>query len=308
MRVQRIALNDIEIVPGRNYRDEMVTTDLEESMNAIGQLHPIQVVPGEQEGRFTLNAGERRYRAARKLGWTTIEAVVMADIDEIDVELAAIDENIVRRDLQGAALDQALKRRKELYLQKFPETAAHVAGGIARAQGEDAERPKSFATDTAEKTGKSSRTIERSVRRAERLSPATMKAYETGEITQTQADILAGRPWEEQDELLSQVSGKSVEETRRIVSGEPEEAQGAEGAGAEEDATPMKMLETLYMHGQKIVAVLEKLGGMESLDPEFVESVLNLQISLNEEFTTFADAVADKTSEDGESLPSEPPF
>lgn len=303
MRVQRIALTDIDIVPGRNYREKMVTSDLEESMNAIGQLHPIQVVPGAEEGRFILNAGERRMRAAQKLGWTTIEAVVMADIDTVDIELAAIDENIVRRDLQGAALDRALQRRKELYLQKYPQTAAHVAGGVARANGSE-NQPPSFAEDTAEKTGKSSRTIERSVRRAERLSPATMQAYEAGKITQTQADILAGRPWEEQDALIDMVAGKSVEETRMIVSGEP----AAPAPEIDDSAAPMKQLEALYMHGQKIVAILEHLAQAESLDPEFVESVLNLQISLNDEFANFSEAVSDKISDGGGAPPSEPPF
>lgn len=302
MRVQRIGLDEINVVPGRNFREEMVTADLEESMNAIGQLHPIQVVPATDGEGYILNAGERRFRAAHKLGWTTIEAIVMADIDQVDIELAAIDENIIRRDLQGASLDRALARRKELYLQKYPQTAAHVAGGVARAQGDDeeAERVKSFAEDTADKTGKSSRTIERSVRRAERLSPATMKAYEAGNITQTQADILAGRPWEEQDELLTQVAGKSVEETKRIVAGE------APAAAEDEDQAPLKMLETLYMHGQKIVGILEKLSERDSLDAEFVESILNLRISLHEEFDRFAEAVSDKTDES--TLPSDPPF
>ncbi len=300
MKVQRVALGDIDIIEGRNFREgEIVTADLEESMNALGLLHPIQLVPAS-EGRYILNAGERRLRAARKLGWASIDAVVMVGIDAVDVELAAIDENIIRRDLQGASLDRALKRRKELYLNKYPQTAAHVAGGVARTNGEEADRQKSFAEDTAEKTGKSSRTIERSVRRAERLSPATMKAYEAGKITQTQADILAGRPWEEQDVLIEKVTGKSVDETRRIVAGEFPSDDAP-------DASPMKMLENLYMHGQKIVAILEQLTRMERLDPEFVESVLNLQISLNEEFANFSDAIETREGGAG-ALPSDPPF
>jgi ParB family chromosome partitioning protein len=304
VQVKRIAINDIDIVEGRNFREGKITTaDLEESLTALGLLHPIQVVT--IDGRFVVNAGERRLRAATKLGWEKIDAVVLDDVDEVDVELAAIDENIIRRNLQGASLDRALKRRKELYLHKYPQTAAHVAGGVARAKGDDdSERQKSFAEDTAEKTGKSSRTIERSVRRAERLSPATMKAYESGQITQTQADILAGRPWEEQEQLIEQVSGKSVEETRKIIQGEfPDDRP-------EPDSTPIKMLETLYMHGQKLVGILEQLTGIGELDPEVVESVLNLQINLNEEFTSFADTVstAAEAEQSEEEPPAEAPF
>lgn len=73
-----------------------------------------------------------------------------------------------------------LKRRKELYEALHPETKAHVAGGktggrgrpkiagdkMSSAMGEawaaDRER-KSFAADTAAKTGKSRRTVERDI-------------------------------------------------------------------------------------------------------------------------------------------------
>ncbi len=303
--VREIALSEIEIMPGRNFREDIVTADLEESMAAIGLLHPIQVVPNDEEG-YILNAGERRFRAAQKLGWTSISAHVLDSDNQVDIELAAIDENIVRRDLNGAALDRALSRRKELYLVKFPQTAAHVAGGHARAAGPEAERPRSFVEDTADKTGKSARTIERSVRRAERLSPLTMKAYEEGRITQSQADILAGRPWEEQDQLVDRVTGKSVGETRKIVAGDA----GEEASGADENKTPMKQLEELYMFGQKIVSLLEQLSQRDGLEEEFVESVFNLRDNLNEEFDHFSQAVkaAQNFREGTAPFPEDPPF
>lgn len=299
MAVRELEISLIDIIPGRNLREEIVTSDLEESMAAIGLLHPIQVVPEGE--RFILNAGERRLRAAMILGWTSIDALILDSGDEVEIELAAIDENIVRRDLLGASLDRALARRKELYLQKFPETAAHVAGGVARAASPDTDRPRSFVEDTADKTGKSPRTIERSVRRAERLSPSTMKAYEEGRITQSQADILASRPWDEQDQLLDRVAGCSVEETRRVVSGDEEPVAVEEPA----DAGPIKHLEDLYMYGQKIVSILEHLGRQENLDPEYIESVLNLRENLHEEFERFAEAAL---AQGDTQFPYEPPF
>lgn len=300
MTIQQIEIASIDIDPSRNLREEITTADLEESMAAIGLLHPIQLVPGEH-GRYILNAGERRLRAAMALGWELIEARVFDVESEVDIELAAIDENIVRRDLQGASLDRALKRRKELYLHKFPETAAYVAGGLGRAAtlGAPVERPKSFVEDTADKTGKSPRTIERSVRRAERLSPATMRAYEEGRITQSQADILAGRPWEDQDRALERVIGRSVDDTRRILAGEVPEAEPES-----REPSAMKHLEELYMHGQKIVSILEHLARQPRLDPEFVESVLNLKDNLDQEFDRFA---AEARSSSG-AFPEEPPF
>jgi len=59
---------------------------------------------------------------------------------------------------------QSLKRRKEIYEAMFPETKKGVAGAHAsnKAQGQkNASDKMSFASDTAAKTGKSKRTVER---------------------------------------------------------------------------------------------------------------------------------------------------
>lgn len=309
--IRDLPLERIAIDPDHNYRDEMSTEDLEESMGAIGLLHPIVVVRAEggddADGeRFVLNSGERRLRAAVKLGWASIQARIM-EADAVSLELASIDENIVRRGLRGASLDRALARRKELYLLKFPETAQYVAGAHAVANP-DQDRARSFTEDTADKTGKSPRTIERSVRRAERLSPGTMQAYEQGRISQTQADILAGLPHQEQESILEHVVGKSVEETRSLVTGELERAsQGGGGGGKAPSA--MERLEELYMYGQKVVATLDALAKGGALDEELVVSVLNLQDTLNEEFTAFgvrARAALDAQEHDKGKIDSKP--
>ncbi len=290
MTVRSIPLDLIDIVPGHNLRESGFTTeDLEESMSTLGQLQAIQVVA--RGDRFLLNAGERRFTAARRLGWAEINALILEGLDDVDVELASIDENIIRRDLQGSSLDRALARRKELYIRKYPNTTQYAAGGHARAAGEEGEKHKSFAEDTAEKTGKSARTIERSVRRAERLSPETMSAYDAGRINQTQADILSALPHEEQRALISQVEGLSVEDTRRLVGGDFKKGDAKKDDKARR---PMQLLEELYMHGQKIVACLERLAEFDELHEELVESVLQLRDTLNDDFDTFASRVEGK--------------
>jgi len=314
--VRSIPVDSIDVQAGHNYREErdMQTDDLEQSMTALGQLQAIQVIAAGD--RFVVNAGERRLRAARKLGWERIDALVLEGMDTVDLELASIDENIVRRQLAGASLDRALARRKELYIQKNPETAQYVAGGKGRTGGEEEERPRSFTEDTADKTGKSPRTIERSVRRAERLSPSTMKAYEAGEITQSQADILASLPHGEQETLLPDVVGKSVDDTRKAVGGEFKETAKA----PPKDRRPMELLEELYMHGQKIVALLEAMLRLDDVSPEVIESVFQLRETLAEEFDVFEQrtGVADDHEEDGalgdplgdplDDFPESPPF
>jgi ParB-like chromosome segregation protein Spo0J len=275
-------------------------------MAAVGLFHPIMVTMTD-DGRHVLNAGERRLRAAMALGWTTIEARIIEGLDETVVELASLDENIVRRDLQGAALDKALARRKVLYETLHPKTVQHMAGAAGKWDG-DEERPKSFVEDTADKTGKSARTIERSVRRAERLSPRTIEAYGDGRLSKTQADILAALPHDEQETVLDDVVGKSVEETRQRVSGDlypPEKTE-------EPDRTPMQLLEELYMHGQRVVGTLEALKELDEVDAEVIESVMNLAATLSEEFASFGDGWDEEAGGGSDAgvldFPAEPPF
>jgi ParB family chromosome partitioning protein len=74
---------------------------LAESLRTRGQLQPIRVRWDEGRGVHVVVVGERRWRAARMAGLTTIAAVVMDDVLEPG-ELLAIQlvENAVREDLR----------------------------------------------------------------------------------------------------------------------------------------------------------------------------------------------------------------
>jgi ParB family chromosome partitioning protein len=90
-----------QIVPNaRQPRRDFSDTDLQElqlSMQSSGLLQPIAVRP-RKDGRFELIAGERRFRAASRLGWTTIPAFVRDVSDEQLLSLALV-ENLQREDL-----------------------------------------------------------------------------------------------------------------------------------------------------------------------------------------------------------------
>jgi ParB family chromosome partitioning protein len=90
-----------QIVPNpRQPRREFSETELQElqlSLQTSGLLQPIAVRP-RSDGRFELIAGERRFRAASRLGWTTIPAVVRDVSDEQLLSLALV-ENLQREDL-----------------------------------------------------------------------------------------------------------------------------------------------------------------------------------------------------------------
>lgn len=84
--------------PRKEFREEDLA-DLEASLRVSGLLQPITVRPAPRgaEG-FELIAGERRFRAAQRLGWSEIPAVVRDVNDQTLLSLAMV-ENLQRADL-----------------------------------------------------------------------------------------------------------------------------------------------------------------------------------------------------------------
>lgn len=82
--------------PRRDFSDAELQ-ELQLSMQASGLLQPVAVRP-RPDGRFELIAGERRFRAATRLGWTTIPAFIRDVNDEQLLSLALV-ENLQREDL-----------------------------------------------------------------------------------------------------------------------------------------------------------------------------------------------------------------
>ena len=93
--------------PRQEFRAEELA-ELEASLRASGLLQPITVreAPGSTSGApaYELIAGERRLRAAERLGWTEIAAVVRPVDDQTLLTLALV-ENLQRSDL--SALEEA---------------------------------------------------------------------------------------------------------------------------------------------------------------------------------------------------------
>lgn len=83
--------------PRKEFRPEELA-DLENSLRVNGLLQPITVRPSPNGNGFELIAGERRYRAASRLGWADIPALVKPVDDRMLATLAMI-ENLQRADL-----------------------------------------------------------------------------------------------------------------------------------------------------------------------------------------------------------------
>jgi ParB family chromosome partitioning protein len=83
--------------PRKEFKPEELA-DLEASLRTNGLLQPITVRHAPQGGGYELIAGERRFRAAQRLGWTEIPALVK-DVDDRTLLSLALVENLQRSDL-----------------------------------------------------------------------------------------------------------------------------------------------------------------------------------------------------------------
>jgi ParB family chromosome partitioning protein len=86
----------------RSQINEADLVELTASIEASGLLQPIIVRP--RDGKYELIAGERRWRAVQRLGWTKIPAVVR-EVDDQTLLTLALVENLQRDDLN--AIDEA---------------------------------------------------------------------------------------------------------------------------------------------------------------------------------------------------------
>ncbi len=110
----------------RTHVDEAALVELTASIEASGLLQPVIVRP--RNGKFELIAGERRWRAIQRLGWTKIPAVVK-EVDDQTLLTLALIENLQRDDLNSIDEAAGYQRLGEEF--KLPQAE------IARLVGRD---------------------------------------------------------------------------------------------------------------------------------------------------------------------------
>ena len=112
--VQTLKITEVE--PNRNQPrkqfDEEALEELAESIKRYGLIQPIIVT--KKDGYYQIVAGERRWRASKKAGMTTIQAIVREDDEKKNKEIALI-ENIQREDLNAVEKAMGMKLLMEEY-------------------------------------------------------------------------------------------------------------------------------------------------------------------------------------------------
>ena len=158
--------------------DEATVATIAASMAELGLQSPVLLRPWraagpegsdawgrEDAGLFALVAGAHRLEAARRLGWTHIEALIVEGTPD-EVRLIEIDENLARAEL--TVLDRArfLAARKRIHERMYP---AQHRGGDRKSidyAGENQSAKfalRSFSHDAMAHTGLSRRAVYRAV-------------------------------------------------------------------------------------------------------------------------------------------------
>lgn len=122
--LRRIALGHIRanpFQPRREFQPEDLA-DLEASLKQNGLLQPVTVRPAFDGHGYELIAGERRLRAALRLGWTDIPALIR-QVDDKTLLTLALVENLQRADLNP--IEEALGYRR--LMEEFSLTQQQVA-------------------------------------------------------------------------------------------------------------------------------------------------------------------------------------
>ena len=134
-----VELRIMEVEPNKNQpRKDFSEEALEElaaSIKEHGLLQPILVRP-TASGRYQIIAGERRWRASRKAGLSTIKAVIREFRDEEVMEIALI-ENLQREDLNPIEeaegygnLIETLGLTQEQVAKKVNKSRSYVANSL----------------------------------------------------------------------------------------------------------------------------------------------------------------------------------
>lgn len=112
----------------RSFFDESGLEDLAESIRAQGVVQPIVVTP-KGPGRYTIVAGERRWRASQKAGLEMVPVVVREISNDQQLLEMALVENIQRADLNPIEEAEAYRSLADTFELSQEDIAGRVGKG-----------------------------------------------------------------------------------------------------------------------------------------------------------------------------------
>ena len=182
-QIKEIGLEDIirdESQP-RKYFGEEELDELADSIKKYGLLQPIIVSRDLESGKYTIIAGERRYRSSVIAGMKSIKALIRSRDDKSEI---ALIENLQRKDLNKIEEANAIKRIME---------------------------EKKYTQDQVAQILSKSRSYIANSLRLLRLSPHVQKALIDEKISDAHARVLAGiKEEKEKQKLLEKIINEKL--------------------------------------------------------------------------------------------------
>lgn len=174
--------------PRRTFSEESIK-QLAQTLNEEGLLQPI-IVREDGEG-YEIVAGERRYRAAKSLGWEKIPVIVNNLSDAQTASLALI-ENLQRENLNP--IDEALAYQELMKINNLTQT--QLAQNIGKSQSYVANKLRLL-----------------------KLAPSVQQSLAQGQISARHGRALLALDVDQQGRLLKEILDKdlSVKETEKIA-------------------------------------------------------------------------------------------
>lgn len=220
--------------PRRDFDDESLK-ELAASIKEHGVLQAVVVSPDEEGKGYTLVAGERRCRAARKAGLKTVPAVVKT-IDKKTMLEVALIENLQREDLNP--VDEAMAYRRLMNEHNYTQE------------------------ELARRLGRSRPSIANCVRLLG-LPENVLDLLARNEMTPGQArPLLAINDHQKQIQIAGLIAreGYSAREAERLVSElNRSKEEKKKGKGPEKDTTPDPLQAELQLQIQRTLGTKVKI-------------------------------------------------
>jgi uncharacterized ParB-like nuclease family protein len=237
-QVKVVRIDRIIVAAAPKSLDEDRIVQLMQSILAVGLLQPILVAPRKAEDGsecLHLVAGRHRLEAVKRIGLATIKCTILQQDGPLRVQLAEVDENLVRAVLTAAQHALLTGRRKQIITQLAAQDGTVSQLATASKQGDRRAGQKSgpdigSIRDQAHRTGESKDRVQRSNQRFEALGSALLTSIvDTALDKGTELDALAKLPNADRENLARRAaSGEEVsakKELRRVNSeakGEPQ--------------------------------------------------------------------------------------
>jgi ParB/RepB/Spo0J family partition protein len=207
-----IKIKEIKINKNRRKVDDKKIKELSESIKELGLLNPITINTDK-----TLIAGMHRLEACKLLGYDEIK-VNIVNLDSLLSELAEIDENLIRNELDWIDGDKQLARRKYIYEELHPETKHGISGAISKhnSANDIMSSAKTFTENTADKVGVTARTVQRSIKRSNDIVEDLKPKLKELDVSKTEGTLISRQEPEVQKKIVKLLEKKKISVTDAI--------------------------------------------------------------------------------------------